>query len=150
MGHFYHLCFYFMVLTYLERSRPTRRGCTGACWELRPQGRGQSAPPWSPRASAHLSARKRVRGRVRTLPSPGKRSRETVTHLVLQNKDEDVVRSDGEHEERHHLEDDQRGGDADPGVEAHGGEDGTAHHQDPTQTHQKLGVHLRGEEIRRF
>lgn len=87
---------------------------------------------------------------VGTLPSPGKCSRKTVTHLVLQNKDEDVVCSDGEHEERHHLEDDQRGGDADPGVEAHGGEDGTAHHQDPTQTHQKLGVHLRGEEIRRF
>lgn len=45
--------------TYLERSRLTRRGCTGACWELRSPGRGQCAPPWSPWASAHLSARRR-------------------------------------------------------------------------------------------
>lgn len=133
-----------MALTYLERSRPTRRGCTGACWEPRSPGRGQSAPPWSPRTSAHPSARKRVRRRSgRRRHRRVRRWRKTATHLVLQDKDEDVVRSDGEHEERHHLEDDQRGGDADPGVEAHGGEDGAAHHQDAAQAHQELGVHLR-------
>lgn len=53
------ICFYFIALTYLERSRPTQRGCTGACWELRSPVHGQFAPPFFPRASAHLSARKR-------------------------------------------------------------------------------------------
>lgn len=67
---------------------------------------------------------------------------------MLQNKDEDVVSSHSEHQERHNLQDDQRGGDADPGVEAHGGQDGTADHQDPTQTHQELGIHLKDTEIR--
>ena len=45
------------------------------------------------------------------------------THLVLQNEDEDVVGPNSEHQERHDLQNDQRGGDADPGVEAHGGQD---------------------------
>lgn len=70
------------------------------------------------------------------------------THLVLQNKDEDVVSSDSEHQERYDLQNDQRGGDADPGVQAHGGQDRAADHQDPTQTHQKLGVHLQDAEMR--
>lgn len=117
-------CFYFMALTYRERSRPTQRGCTGACWELRSPGRGQCAAPLFPRASAHLSARKgEDASQDAAVAWQTVALTQTATHLVLKNKDEDVVRSDGEHKERHHLEDDQRGGDADPGVEAHGGED---------------------------
>lgn len=71
----------------------------------------------------------------------------TYIYLELQNKDEDVVSSYSEHQEGHDLQNDQRRGDADPGVEAHGSQDRTAHHQDPTQTHQELGVHL--EDIQR-
>ena len=63
-------------------------------------------------------------------------------YLVLQNKDEDVVSSYCQHQEGHNLQNDQRRGDADPGVEAHGSQDRAADHQDPTQTHQELGVHL--------
>lgn len=70
------------------------------------------------------------------------------THLVLQNKDEDVVGSHSKHQEGHDLQNDQRRGDSYPGVEAHGGQDGTANHQDPTKTHQKLRVHLQVTEIR--
>lgn len=54
--------------------------------------------------------------------------RSSLTHLVLEDEDEDVVGSDGEHQERHDLQDDERGGDADPGVETHGGQDGAANH----------------------
>lgn len=110
-----------MALTYLERSRPTQRGCTGACWELRSPGLGQFAAPSFHRASAHLSARKREDESqdVDVTRQTAGTQHKTATHLVLENKDEDVVRADGEHEERHHLQDDERGGDADPGVEAH-------------------------------
>lgn len=66
----------------------------------------------------------------------------TSPHLVLQHKNEDVVCSNSEHQEGDDLENDQRGGDADPGVEAHGGQDRTPDHQDATQTHQELRVHL--------
>lgn len=69
-------------------------------------------------------------------------------YLVLENKDEDVVSADSEYQEGHDLQNDQRGGDADPGIEAHGGQDRTANHQDPTQTHQKLRVHLQDTEER--
>ena len=72
----------------------------------------------------------------------------TNKHLVLQNKDKDVVSSDSEDQEGHDLQDDKGGGDADPGVETHGGQDRTANHQDPTQTHQKLRVHLQDTEER--
>lgn len=64
------------------------------------------------------------------------------THLVLQNKDEDVVGSYSKHQERHNLQNDQRRWDSYPGVKAHGGQNRTADHQDPTKTHQKLRVHL--------
>lgn len=64
------------------------------------------------------------------------------TGLILQNKDKDVVSSNSEHQEGNNLKDDQGGRDPDPGVETHGGQNRTAHHQDPPQTHQKLGVHL--------
>lgn len=64
------------------------------------------------------------------------------THLILQNKDEDVVCPNGKHQEGHDLQDDQRGRDTDPRVEPHGGQDRTTDHQDPTQTYQKLRVHL--------
>lgn len=63
-------------------------------------------------------------------------------HLVLQDKDEDVVSSNCQHQERHDLDNDEWRGDPNPGTEAQGGHDGTADHQDPTQPNQKLGVHL--------
>ena len=68
----------------------------------------------------------------------------SVSHLVFQHKDEDIVGAHSQNQEGHHLQDDQGGWDAYPGIEAHGGQHGTAHHQDTPQTHQELGVHLRG------
>lgn len=68
------------------------------------------------------------------------------THLILQNKYEDVVSSNSEHQEGHNLQNDQRGGDADPRIETHRGKDRAADNQDPTQTHQKFGIHLQNRD----
>lgn len=54
------------------------------------------------------------------------------SHLVLKNKDEDVVSSHSQHQERYHLDDDQRGWDTQVGVEAHGSHDCSQHDSHPT------------------
>ena len=54
------------------------------------------------------------------------------SYLVLKNKDEDVVSSHSQHQERYHLNDDQRGGDTQVGVEAHGSDDCSQHNSHPT------------------
>lgn len=54
------------------------------------------------------------------------------SYLVLKNKDEDVVSSHSQHQERYHLDDNQRGGDTQVGVEAHGSYDCSQHDSHPT------------------
>lgn len=68
-------------------------------------------------------------------------------YLVLQNKDEDVVGSNGEHQEGNDLKNNQWGRYSNPGIKTHGGQDRTGDHQDPTQANQKLGVHLQDKEM---
>lgn len=73
-----------------------------------------------------------------------------IQYLVLQNKDEDVVSSHGEHQEGNDLKDDQWGGYANPGIKTHWGQDRAGDHQDPTQTNQKLRVHLQDKEMQMY
>lgn len=73
-----------------------------------------------------------------------------IQYLVLQNKDEDVVSSHGEHQEGNDLQDDQWGGYANPGIKTHRGQDRAGDHQDPTQTNQKLRVHLQDKKMQMY
>lgn len=68
------------------------------------------------------------------------------SHLVLQNKDEDVVSAHGQHQERHHLKDHQGGRHAEVGEEAHGRCHCSQHHRHPAQAQRDLGVHLQRDQ----